>query len=214
MSWVASTQGRCSDFIVGVPLNLTLAIMTFDFAKLLEKHPVGDLLYRLVLWAGIAFLFYYLASLANENGGQYVSDAVRGGNKGEYWNVLGSFGLIFWIVGCFSKNISLKLPENRNLSSAGFAVTSVLTKLATDILLAAFGLGASFLGYLGYYIQFEHPASAPIRINLFIGFGFTAMLVLIALLGFRVIVLKAKPDSAMSRLAISSRKVTTHPRLC
>ena len=174
-------------------------LMKFNFAKYLEEHPVFDLTYRLLLWAGIAYLFYNLASHADANGGQYISDAVRGGNKAKYWNVLGSFGLIFWVIGCFAKSISLKIPENRYLSSAGFAITSVLTKLATDILLAAFGLGASFLGYLGYYVQFEHPASAPIRVNLFLGFGFTAMLVLVALLGCCVLVLKAKPDSVITK---------------
>ncbi|OIQ63171.1 hypothetical protein GALL_552890 [mine drainage metagenome] len=174
--------------------------MSCDFPKLLEKHLAYDLIYRLFLWAGIALLFYYLASLANAGGGKAIVDALHSGDKSKYWNLLGPSALVVWSIGCWSKNVTLKLTDSTWGHSVGSCITSVLCKVATDMLLATFGLGASFLGYLTYYIRFEHPATAPISVNIFLGVGVVDMLGILSLLGVCIAILKAKPDSEVAKL--------------
>lgn len=174
--------------------------MSCDFPKLLEKHLAYDLIYRLLLWAGIALLFYYLASLASDHGGKAIADALHSGDKSKYWNLLGPSALIVWSVGCGAKNITLKLTESTWGYSVGTCLTSILCKVAADMLLATFGLGASFLGYLTYYISFEHPTTAPIEVNIFLGFGVLDMLGILSLLGICIAILKAKPDSEVAKL--------------
>jgi len=68
------------------------------------------------------------------------------------------------------------------------------------MLLATFGLGASFLGYLACYIHFEHPATAPISVNIFFGVGIVDMLGILFLLGICIAILKVKPDSEVAKL--------------
>lgn len=174
--------------------------MTCDFSKALEKHLAYDLVYRLFLWAGIALLFYYLASLADARGGKTIAEAIHGGDKSKYWNVLGPSALVVWAIGCWAKNITFKLTERAWGYAIGHCITSFFAKVAADMLLATFGLGASFLGYLVYYIRFEHPASAPIVVNVFIGVGIVDMLLILFLLGICILILKAKPDSGTAAL--------------
>ena len=171
--------------------------MSCDFPKLLEKHLAYDLIYRFFLWAGIALLFYFLASLANDQGGNAIAKAVH---KDDKWNVLGPSALIVWSIGCLAKNVTLKLTESTWGHSFGACITSILCKIATDMLLATFGLGASFLGYLTYYVHFEHPATAPISVNIFLGVGFFYMLGMLFLLGICIAILKAKSDSEVAQL--------------
>lgn len=170
--------------------------MSYDFPRLLEKHLAYDLIYRLFLWAGIALLFYYLASLANDHGGKAVAVAVHSGDK---WNLLGPSALIVFSVGCWAKNVTLKLTESTLGHSVGTFISSLFCKIATDMLLATFGLGASSLGYLAYYIHFEHPATAPIAVNIFLGVGTVGMLAILFLLGACIAILKAKADSEVAK---------------
>lgn len=174
--------------------------MSYDFQKLLEKHLAYDLIYRLFLWAGIALFFYYIASLSNAHGDRAIVDSLHSGDKSKYWNILGPSAMVVWAIGCWAKNVTLKLTISTWGYALGTCITSFLNKIATDMLLATFGLGASFLGYLAYYIHFEHPTAAPISVNIFIGVGVAGMLGILSLLGFCIAILKTKSDSGVAQL--------------
>ncbi len=166
----------------------------FNFSKFLDDHPVFELVYKAFLASGLAIIFFYLASIGNENGGAYLKEAIESGDKGLYWNVLSSFGIMFFLGGMWFKNIDFKISNNFIKTIWSYPST-IIQKIAQDVLLSSFSLSSAFLGYIvfTYIVNFSAPDDFWL-LTLIVSWGGLSLGFLTSVLGFFVYVLKVKGD--------------------
>lgn len=171
----------------------------FNFASVLDENPLGDLIYKAILSGFLCILFFYLASIGDENGGAYIKEAVESGSRVMYWNVVGAFGILFFLGGMWFKNIDYKITNDK-LKRLWSYPSTIIQKIAQDILVSAFGLSSAFVGYtLFYYVLNFNTPKYFWTLTLIVSWGTLSISFLTAELGVLVYLLKMKDEHKIAK---------------
>ena len=122
------------------------------FSIFLESNLYFTTIYKTLLWLSIGLTIQILYQSSDGDGGAYLRIAVETGNKGRYWNIIGSFALIFFITGLWFKHIALKLSKYHRLNGKIVFCGSVIEQISIDILYSALCISSALLGTSLFFV--------------------------------------------------------------
>ncbi len=155
------------------------------FVRHLNLHWSYEPIYRFILWLfiGVMFSFIYLDNLGYQS---LIEEGMKyGDTKVKEWNDKGVLGLCIFVFVFFIHNV--KLHSKGKYKNSLEYLSHALSKVASDIILPVFCIGASILGTISYITIKAAADKNEIYFVAFLGFQF---LIVLAVLWAGVHILK------------------------
>lgn len=151
---------------------------------------VGDLFYRLILWAGLSIIIKFTGPIFQKFGAYYVQSASAMKPNMIYWNVMVGVGIILLIISVSLKEFAIGAPGNTFQESCIGQLAFFVSKCSADLILAGYNVCCFIAGWFMYELVFKHSSINAIGTIILIQFT-----VFSSALGLLSIVARAKPES-------------------
>lgn len=141
---------------------------------------LGDLLYRFLLWFSVSVFLHYLLSFSDGKQGRLLAEALRSPPNVIYGEVLTGFAAVLFVLTLIMFDVHRVVKRVGFIGSAIRSASLWSSRIASDLLLSAYGMASFLLGWVSYEWFAGNNVYTENTTRLLLGFGildFSAMLI-------------------------------------
>lgn len=165
-----------------------------SFHTKLTQSPVSDLIFRFFLWGAIGFVVstFALYGQSMEAIAQYMDLVTKTSLKN--LDVVGIFGIFLAVAALWFKNMEKVAGAAWKLGGTSNYTGMIVRRTAHDVLLSAFGIGATLSGLLLSLLFF---VTGSVQEWLIFGLTITQFFLIVGVIGFINLVLRVDQSSTL-----------------
>ncbi|MDH4274668.1 MAG: hypothetical protein OEW08_06495 [Gammaproteobacteria bacterium] len=121
-------------------------------------QKLGDLIYRLLLWSGVSFLIHFLAAYVEHQDAVVFSEALKTPPNARYGEILIGFALLMFVIAMMMFDAHRAVKRVGLLSMLARFLSHWLSRIASDLVLSAYGMASFILGWYLYELAYNIDA--------------------------------------------------------
>lgn len=160
-------------------------------------QKLSDLIYRLLLWAGVSFVLRFMAAHSDHEALQF-SEALKTPPNAHYGEILIGFAMTMFVIAMMMFDIHRAVKRVGPLAAVARFGSHWMSRVASDLVLSAYGMASFVLGWYGYELIYDLDAdgSPHYARSILLGMDLPMFLVLLWALGILSLFVRVAPRTS------------------